>query len=65
MFDFKKDSGEKNNIYLRRPIFSGYYYQNLLKLVDESLARESLASEAKTIIDKETKEHLRALGYIK
>jgi len=65
LFDLKKDSGEKNNIYLRRPICSGYYYQNLLKLIDESLARESLASEAKTIIDKETKEHLRALGYIK
>ena len=64
-FDLEADPGEMNNIYLQSPIISNYYNQQLLKMRKELLEGEDLAMKGKFIINKKTREHLRALGYIK
>jgi len=65
LFDLLTDPGEKNNIFLQRPIISNFYHQQLLKMRRELLDGEDLAMKGKFIINKKTREHLRALGYIK
>jgi len=65
LFNLKSDPGEKNNIFYKSPILSGYYEQKLLKQKNEYMARKDLSLKGKFILDKKTRRHLKALGYIK
>ncbi len=65
LFDLEADPGEQNNLFLQNPIISNFYNRQLLKLRSELLSDEDLAMKGKFIINKKTREHLRALGYIK
>jgi len=64
-FNLEDDPEEKQNIYAKRPILSGYYEQKLSKLKNEYMALQGLALKGKYILDRRTREHLKALGYLK
>jgi len=65
LFDLANDPQEKDNIYFKNPVLSGYYRQKLLKLNSEYMGKHDLAIRGKYILDKKTRRRLRALGYLK
>jgi len=61
------DPGEKRNVIGEYPALSSYYRSVLLNLLDENkvlASRLNAGPEATAVIDAETEEELRALGYV-
>jgi arylsulfatase A-like enzyme len=64
-FDLEADPAEKKNIFYEKPVLARYYEKTLLKIKNKLMAQDDLALKGKFILDKKTRKHLKALGYIK
>lgn len=61
------DPGEKENAISAYPVLSSYYRDTLLKVIEHSRSLKAMVNsgpERTTVVDKETEEELRALGYV-
>jgi arylsulfatase A-like enzyme len=61
------DPGEKDNAIADYPVLSSYYRETLLKVIEHSKSLKALVNsgpERTAVIDTETEEELRALGYV-
>ncbi len=63
-FHLPSDPGEQKNMIQDYPISSAYYRIQLQKVLKELKPLRKSASEREAVIDKETEEELRALGYV-
>ncbi len=66
LYDLSTDPSETQNLVETYPILSAYYRVELEKTLDKQRkTRDSLRiQQPKTVIDEETREHLKALGYV-
>lgn len=64
-FNLEEDPKEQQDIYQESPVLAGYYLRKLSKAKNVCMARKDLAIKGKYILDRKTREHLKALGYLK
>ena len=64
IFDIENDSGEQNNLFNNNPKKWDYLFKTFEKLLSKHVSQEDEKKEKKVEIDPETREQLKALGYL-
>ena len=64
LFDLENDPGETRNLLGEDPLEAGWLRSQLLAWVEQGKALESGATAEKVVVEGETRERLRALGYL-